>query len=347
MSNAPRINQFQNGKKLSITHSEFIGTFDATTPLTNLTYKIYPGNSSIFPWLSSVAPAYETYLFSKLIFRWVPECGTSTAGSIYIAVDYDASDEIPSSIRDLMSMESAVSGSVWSILKHSSKVGNLRKMKTYYTMPSLGEESSRTTSVGSLFLVRGRNANPGTPLGKLFVDYSIELMTPQPEDPASDALAFRATSGTSFSPFGSLNSYAGMLQYGIVNNYEIVIPNGLRGVLIVNSTVTAPGAPSYILAGGSNNWAAFRVFTMETEDGYAQIILFSALTHGVCSIEYSVPPELTDVKSFFYKAPINLINWSLSNMDHIDIVPWGNSLNKVQSSFRLKQYSSMSEEITG
>ena len=345
MTNNPRINQYQNGRKLAVTHSEFIGSFDSQTALVLSTFKIYPGNSQIFPWLSSVAPAYESYLFSKLVFRWVPECGTNTAGSVYIAVDYDPTDENPNGVRDLMSMESAVSGSVWSILKHASKIGNLRKMKTYFTTPSLNEDSDRTTSVGSLFLVRGRNPSVAQPLGKLFVDYSIELMTPQPEDPAASALAFRATSGDTATPFGSLNSYAGLLPYGIVNNYTIVLPSGLEGILIVNSSTSAPGAPTYTVT--TDAFGGFRVFTTETEDGYVQIIIFSVRSHGEGRIEYHTTPDMHDLKSFFIQAPGNITNWALSNVDHTDVVPWSDWLNRVQSSFRLKQYSSQVEQISG
>jgi len=292
-----------------------------------------------------VAPAYETYLFSKLVFRWVPECGTSTAGSVYIAIDYDPTDYPPNNLRDLMSMESAVSGSVWSILKHASKISNLRKMKTYFTSPLFGGDAERTTSVGSLFLTRGRNPTVGAPLGKLFVDYSIELMTPQPEDPASFALAFRDTSGSTPTPFGSLNSQAGHLPYGVVNNYTIVLPNSLEGVLLVNTQTTAPGAPTYTAA--VDSFGGFRVWTTETEDGYLQIILFSVRSHGVGRIEYHTTPDIFDVKSFFMKLPCNLFNWTLSNMDRVDVVPWSPWLDPVRSTRNIKQYSNQVEYISG
>lgn len=262
-----------------------------------------------------------------------------------MAVDYDPTDESPSNIRQIMSMESAVSGSVWSILKHASKVSNLRKMKTYYTQPSLGEDSDRTTSIGTLYVVKGRNPTTGAPLGKLFVDYSIELMTPQPEDPALIALAFRATSGSSASPFGSLNSYAGLMPYGVIDNYKIDIPNGTEGMIIVNSTATAPGPPSF--TAGVDGFGGFRLFTADTVDGYMQIILFSTRSHGDCSIEYHLAPGISDISSFFIEGPVNIMNWSLSKQDYTDIVPWSGWLNRIQTSFRLKQYSQQVQAIEG
>lgn len=340
------MNQFQNGKKLSITHSEYIGSYDSLVNRTLLTYSIYPGNSMLFPWLSTIAPAYETYLFNKLIFRWVPECGTQQVGSVYMAVDYDPTDPPPETLRDMMSMESAVSGSVWAILKHASKVGNLRKMKTYFTSPSFGSDSDRTTSVGTFNILRGGQPQNGQPLGKLFVDYSIELLTPQPQDVSLNVVSFRETSGgDSPHPFGSLISYTGLLPYGIVNNDTIILETGFEGIMLVNTKATAPGAP--IFSGiSSNNFNAFRSFTLETVDGYLQLVLIRAITSGAAQIEIdSAAGNISDFQVSFHSTSIKQLNWSLADIPHTDHVPWAVALDNIQSSFRLKKWSSYMNPI--
>lgn len=46
----------------------------------------------MFPWLSGIAPGFETYELLDLSFEFISRCATTVNGMIYMAIDYDAGD---------------------------------------------------------------------------------------------------------------------------------------------------------------------------------------------------------------------------------------------------------------
>ncbi len=57
-----------------------------------LTYKINPGLSLTFPWLSQLAPNFEYYRVVDMDFEFVSKLPTTAAGMVYLAIDYNAAD---------------------------------------------------------------------------------------------------------------------------------------------------------------------------------------------------------------------------------------------------------------
>lgn len=74
-----------------VKHRELFTTIEGGT-FSQGSYKIQPGLNLSFPWLSGLAPAFEMYEIRSLSFEYVSRCPTTTAGLIYMAVDYDAAD---------------------------------------------------------------------------------------------------------------------------------------------------------------------------------------------------------------------------------------------------------------
>lgn len=68
----------------------------------------------MFPYLSSMALMYEHYLVNRMTFRYVTKSPTSTAGSIYLAIDYGTDGSLPAaSSQSLMSTGRATNASVY------------------------------------------------------------------------------------------------------------------------------------------------------------------------------------------------------------------------------------------
>lgn len=82
-----------NNKTLSLTHRELVAPIvQASSAGTTYVYRVNAANANIFPWLSSLAPSFEKYTINSMHLEYVPQCGTTTAGVVYLAFDYDPTD---------------------------------------------------------------------------------------------------------------------------------------------------------------------------------------------------------------------------------------------------------------
>lgn len=138
----------------------------------------------MFPWLSNISRNYETYKFQKLEVQYEAACSTNVNGLVMISIDYDPSDDAAISKTQLMANEGAVKDAPWVTFAHVSSKKNLSKQKNYYCFYEVQDASSfatiRQNDVGKLQIVSiGQTDNAPQILGSLFVDYTIELNTPQ------------------------------------------------------------------------------------------------------------------------------------------------------------------------
>lgn len=168
---------------ITVTHKEYIGDFTsngASFAVNN--YNVNPGLSGTFPWLSAIANRYESYLIDDLRFIYEPICPTTTAGSILMAMDYDAADSAPSNKVTIMSYTSATRTSPWNRTVFAAKRSDLHKfgVQRYVRSTTVPTGTDvKTYDVGNFFLAsQGTPAGP-TALGEIYVSYTIRLMTPQ------------------------------------------------------------------------------------------------------------------------------------------------------------------------
>jgi hypothetical protein len=178
-----------NGNMI-ITHSEYIGDVGVRNPNNfDLQYQfgLNPGNNALFPWLATIAARFDSYKFLKLTFRYETVCGTGTPGVIMMATDYDAADPAPTQSQQMLSYKNAVESVVYdSAAMHAAKA-DLHRLKTNFVLTGVPPPSTdiKTYDVGNFFLAVIAPDTPNT-LGRLHVDYSVELMTPQIlQDPPS------------------------------------------------------------------------------------------------------------------------------------------------------------------
>lgn len=142
---------------------------------------INPGNSLMFPWLSAIATRFETFSFKYLRFIYEPQCGTENEGTVMIAVDFDAVDAPPVDKLQFMTYDGAVRSPPWFASVYACAGYNLHKYKQYYITKDLITPLStdeKTYFVGNLFVATQSQADPFT-AGELYVEYEVELQTPQ------------------------------------------------------------------------------------------------------------------------------------------------------------------------
>lgn len=142
---------------------------------------VNPGLVACFPWLSAIANRYESYTFHKLCLHYMPNCSSSTSGSVILSPDYDVSDGSPDSLAPLQSAPDSVRASVWAESRMDCTASLLRKgLKERYV-----RSTSTVTTGGDLRLydavkcfIATVNMTAAVSVGSLWIEYDVSLRTP-------------------------------------------------------------------------------------------------------------------------------------------------------------------------
>lgn len=179
------------GGRIAVRHAELLGTLSSVSDAFAVTqFQINPGLGNFTGWLSNIAQNYESYKFKNLRFRYVPACSTTTAGQVFLSVDFDAVDSPPVQEAQLSYYEGTRYCSPWDKCEYVCSGENLSKRKTYYTRngPLPAGSDLLLYDIGNFYA-----ATVGTgaaSLGKLWVEYDVEFSTPDyPITPAGRALS--------------------------------------------------------------------------------------------------------------------------------------------------------------
>lgn len=309
----PRIRTTPTG--VTITHREYLAPVSASAAdFAVLSRAMNPGLGASFPWLSQIARQYESYTFTRLRFNYVPSCSTATAGSVQLAVDFDAADPLPTTRPHMMSYSGAISGPVWSpLVLDAVKLDLFKFAKERYTRGTIipANLDIKTYDVG-MFIVATDGVSSA--VGDVYVDYTIVLRTPQVTDiDAVDSGYLHATADvTRLIPLGS-----GPTEYGSIrriDNTHLAITGPGRYLLNCYATgTTATGTSpiasmvngSYATAGGgslisTNNAMWLYHVIVDTAEAIATFDLSSYAALAAMYLRaspYGTPPDWSDENS--------------------------------------------------
>lgn len=174
-------NRRQALRTMRIRHREFISDVASLNDTGQLSrMQINPGLAT-FPWLSNVAGAFEKYRWLKLKFMWTPACPTSTPGSIALCPDYDAADDdLQLTKSEVLSFADSVRGPVWMDFALDCDRANMNTGKYYVRNTSVPTSSDVKMYDALQLLIYVSNCpSDRTNLGELWVEYEVELSTPQ------------------------------------------------------------------------------------------------------------------------------------------------------------------------
>jgi hypothetical protein len=102
------------GRSLSVANYEQVGvTFTGTGGFTIGGSVINAGIAANFPWLSQVAKNYQRFKWKFLRYIYVPQCPSTTPGSVFIEMRYDWLDSAATTLAQVTATESAVVGNAW------------------------------------------------------------------------------------------------------------------------------------------------------------------------------------------------------------------------------------------
>lgn len=176
----------REGGGCTVSHSEMIGNLNSQAVNSFQLLKrlrVNPGSSATFPWLSRMAPNYEMFRFHKLHFRFETRSPTTLGGALIMSPEYDAADGTAGSDTEqsLYNNRGSVDDAVWKQIVLKLETSSLNKMyKSHVVMSDARfastSQDAKTIDPAQVFI--GTDCNNAASLGKLFVDYSVELMVP-------------------------------------------------------------------------------------------------------------------------------------------------------------------------
>lgn len=291
-----------------VRHREYVA--DVSSPsvaYASTTYPIQPGSSVTFPWLSRIAANYESYIFRKLSFEYESQTSTSTPGTAMLAADYDASDLPPTSKAQLMSYQGAVRSPLWSPCTCVCDTADLQKFgtKRYVRTGAVPANTDvKTYDVGNMFMAT--QGNTADPCGELYVDYDIELQTPQTDSIIGLGQSARLVSAspTPADPFNSA-VITGTLPLTTSVAQVLSFPSRCQVLVSLLLAGTAINLPTATISAGSNYTLISSLLNGTSVNG-SFVYLLDMLPSGTLQLDTTTSSVLTSVDARFgsYEYPL-------------------------------------------
>ncbi len=176
---APEISTV-NGRSIIKAHEQ-IATVSGSVAFATTKYFVNPG-LPIYTWLSGQAAGWEKHHIKKFQIVYVPaEAVTTTAGSIYLAFDYDPMDAAPSNLAALSTYETQANGRVYekvALDMNCRRAYDGVQSKKIRSGPVGSDLQLYDAATFSFSTISCANTNA---IGQLWVYYEIELISQQSE----------------------------------------------------------------------------------------------------------------------------------------------------------------------
>ncbi len=179
-SKNPKPRTIQRKDGVTVIHREFIASIPGSVNFSAIPFSINPGLPTMFPWLSQMAPNYQSYKAKRMSFEYIPTCATTQTGSVYLGVEYNASDPVPTSKQQLASWDETSYGSPWVANTHHCKPNNLHKRSSYFVRngPVEAGQDIKLYDIGYLVVATQGNTSTAE-VGEVWISYEVDLITPQ------------------------------------------------------------------------------------------------------------------------------------------------------------------------
>lgn len=279
---------FAGKDHIDIIHKEYIADIVASSTFSSTSYVINPGNPITFPWLSSVANAYEQYQLKGMFFNYKSVSGeavsstNSSIGEVIFATQYNMYAEPFTDKAEMLASEfSNECPADTKCMYHPIEcASNESAGETLYTKSNTAStyQDARFSDYGLLTVaVQGCQADNFT-IGELWATYHIRLLKPRKASSDVYSVPYFHVSAASTSSAVPLQSS------GTVNTYYDD-KNTLRPTI---TDTTLSGRPSSKIT-FSNNLVGgrYRLIVMLTIEGS-----FSGTPTGwVATIDDSTSPQ--------------------------------------------------------
>jgi len=233
-----------------VRHREFVQDVPGSVAFAATSLPINAGRDTLFAWLPDIAIRYEKYQFLDLKFKYEPRCSTATAGSVILAVDYDALDSAPTSKQDVYSYNHCSQGAAWDENCMSVEPAILKGRGALYTRVGAAPAVSdlKTYDLGNLFVCTSGFASTDV-CGELFVEYVVRLSIPQTGD-NTQSISFTGATGMSGNNLvGTATWGAGILDISRTTASTLTLNQKWYGNINIVLTGTGLTAGGFVSSG--------------------------------------------------------------------------------------------------
>lgn len=171
--NRPKFTQSSGG--ICVTNTELVPNYG--NGLNDLSLMVV---STSFPWLSPLTTNFEEWRV-KMQFAWIPTCPATTAGTVFLAWEYDPADLDTYIDEDYFQTLDHSVGAAWA-------PGAISPRQSGWLKTDVNGPDPRLFSPGRLHF-----ANPASASGYFMVRYTVELRKPQPNTVSSSVFGGNAT----------------------------------------------------------------------------------------------------------------------------------------------------------
>jgi hypothetical protein len=209
---------------IRVSHKEYVGTITASTDLSYAKLRINPADPATFPWLSTMAGSYEKFKIVAMKIHYQKNCATVTPGFVYIYPDYNVEREAMTTPELFLNTMDVKETSPWVSCQVDVIAKKLNQTMTYL-IRSPYETYTNYLLYDPLNVYIGTaesQSNDPNNIGRIFIEYVIDLMIPDPESQLKLYSLDAHTDNTS-----NLSIPAG----GYLPNYAGSTPNINRGNL--------------------------------------------------------------------------------------------------------------------
>lgn len=263
------IAQFANHGTITFSHREFIADIKSTTGFVNQSFPINPGNSTLFPWLSTVAKNFEQYEFLGLIFEFKSTSATAVGsvntglGTVIMATDYDVLDSKYADKRAMEVSEFATSAAPYNSQVHPIECDPKQNVMRQLFIQAGNvvanyPDDPRFSALGN-FQIATSGMQAVSTIGELWVSYHIKLLKPQLEanqtgSTTSIHAQVKADPGGSPSLTKMETTNPGAIAVDILAGpsrirYMCMSIAGLGQYLLTNAIVSDASNPTYTCSG--------------------------------------------------------------------------------------------------
>ncbi len=298
--------------RVRIIHEELIASVVGTDAYTTaFTFALNPGLNGSFPWLSTQAQGWERYRFRRLRFCYYTRTGSNVPGSVMMVPDYDAADSAPVSEQIASVYKDVAEDAPWKDIccdlpeSRLNAIGPSRYIRTGALSANL---DIKTYDAGNLFVL----TMDGTAVkwGKIWVQYDVELITPQLNAAGGGVIATQAISGvtpTSTSLLGTQTSVSGSANLVSVAGEVVTFIEGGSFILIYECSCTTSCTQAAIPTVSAGGTRVGRFLSGDASQTFCQSQQVNAVVGTTVTFDNTIVSGLT-ANLIVSKIPSNLGN---------------------------------------
>jgi hypothetical protein len=225
-----------SGGGLRITGRSFVTSVDSKGKYSNGLLAIVDCNPILLnDRVAAIATTYEKYVYQSLTYRFVPQCPTSTAGSVMLTFERDPANpaanggDPTSFMQNCMSYEHTSITPPW-VGSSVTYKRDANEKKLFWISGQGSNYDPRGTSQGQ-FLCYGANVPTETGLGFIVMDYVLDLCEPSIMPARTGAgIAGNGTASTNlpsqyqFMNTNAVTKYTGIGSSSVMNRWTGSIP---------------------------------------------------------------------------------------------------------------------------